>query len=160
MSTRDSSLSSEHVSLVERNDLTLDRPLIDNLSRPEVKKSVSPCSLPGTGSSVASASDHSEVSDLESDSGIENSHANTASPEISQVSPLTQSSDEKGVCKGHHGVVCGSEESCREHPGKLKEVSMAWIISCLDDKVSVCYICRIKAPNGYSVQLGVRFSHI
>ena len=61
-------------------------------------KSKGPSSLLGTGSSVASASDHSEVSgsDFESDSGIENSHAeNHQSPDVGVA--LLKPKKKKGV---------------------------------------------------------------
>ena len=130
--------SPEYSPLVRENGLTAESHSVETKPKAEVKKGKSPSSVQGTGSIASASSDHSEISDLESDSGIENSHPSIASPE-SQLSPLRLSSVQEGNGEtGHDAVVSGRDGSCQELPGKSKDVSMELYISCLDDKVSPC----------------------
>ncbi len=73
-----------------------------------VAKSKGPNSIPGTGSSIASASDYSEVSDLESDSGIENSNPDVARPKLNPV--MATFKKKKGVKAGSGSGKGGSSE--------------------------------------------------
>lgn len=111
------------------------------------EKKKGPISLLGTGSSVASASNHSEVSDFESDSGVETSNVTTVSPEVGVLSPLTLSPNKKKGQKNQADVlphddlaVAGGRaegEPSQEFPGgSLSEVRIDSFINCLDDKVS------------------------
>ena len=114
-----------------------------------VVKKKGPSSLLGTGSSVTSASDHSEVSDFESDSGIETSNAATTSPEVGVVSPLSLSPTKKKK-KGlkdlanilpHDDLPVTVGKALDEPPNLpgLSDIRIDSFINCLDDKVRVCF---------------------
>ncbi len=101
-------LSCEHTSqdtdcFIENNEEGESPDIIDtsntetDLNIFKIKTSGGPHSILGTGSSIASASDHSEVSgsDFESDSGIESSHienTENTSPDITMAISSTSSS--------------------------------------------------------------------
>lgn len=87
--------------------------IIENLSmgmgeQISVVKTKGPNSIPGTGSSIASASDYSEVSDFESDSGIETSNADVVKLKVSTVSSLRK---KKGVKASVDGRSSKSDQS-------------------------------------------------
>ena len=105
-----------------------------------------PGSLPGTGSSVASASDHSEVSgsDFESDSGIENSHAENQSPELGVTLLSKKQTRGKGV--GPYIEVMPHDDLAVTATGgagdnQLEEgssdIRIDSFIQCLDNKVKM-----------------------
>lgn len=110
-----------------------------------------PNSLLGTGSSVASASDHEvSSSDFESDSGIENSHAEVHSPEMSagctklgakkEADPFLEVMPHDDLAmRGAAGATNQSdagEKSC--------DMRIESFIQCLDNKVDTALlgICR------------------
>ena len=138
------------------NSTTLEPGAMENLSLDvgdqifAVFKSKGPNSLLGTGSSTASASDHSEVSDFESDSGIESSHIEVLSLKTgASTSILKKKKGVKlqpkdplvsGVTKGD----CNVEEKQADQCGHSEElmscnIRIDSLIRCLDHKVSVTY---------------------
>ena len=76
-----------------------------------VTKTKGPNSIPGTGSSIASASDFSEASDFESDSGIENSNVDVVKPKLSEVSLTFKK--KKGVKAGGSEGLGSSQKGCQ-----------------------------------------------
>lgn len=108
-----------------------------------------PNSLPGTGSSTASASDHEvSSSDFESDSGIENSHAEVHSPEMNVGSSKKHgSSGARGSRRGVEpyldvmphddlAVVTATSDTDQSDVGeKSCDSRIESYIQCLDDKV-------------------------
>lgn len=108
-----------------------------------------PNSLPGTGSSVASASDHEvSSSDFESDSGIENSHTEVHSPDMNVGLTKQQDGTKKGVepyldVMPHDdlAVVTAASEPGEPNQSDAGEKScdrrIESIIKCLDDKVCI-----------------------
>lgn len=108
-----------------------------------------PNSIPGTGSSIASASDHEvSSSDFESDSGIENSHAEVHSPELMSVLKSLGARSKKGVepylevmphddlasCSGALDQSDAGSMSCDTSDTRIES-----FIRCLDEKVSSTY---------------------
>ena len=126
-----------------------------------VAKSKGPSSLLGTWSSIVSASDHSEVSDFESDSGIDNSHARTTSPEMG-VTMSAKNKKRKGLKTfpgvlprnnlvaangaGGNGSGCSyNQTDCFQSNCVGEQRSCDFridsYISCLDNKVSIILRC-------------------
>ena len=106
-----------------------------------------PNSLPGTGSSTASASDHEvSSSDFESDSGVENSHTEVHSPEMSMGMSKKQGpsgATKKGVepyldVMPHDDLaVVTASASDTDQSEKSCDSRIESFIQCLDDKVRV-----------------------
>ncbi len=117
--------------------------LLDHISLSEelnesllvVPRKKGPSSLLGTGSSLASASDHSEFSDLESDSGIETSRVAAASPEVDHPSLHFRLSPKQRKKKKSKSQVLGDEPTDLGQGESASEVRIDSFISCLDDKV-------------------------
>jgi len=128
-----------------------------------VTKTKGPNSIPGTGSSIASASDFSEASDFESDSGIENSNVDVVKPKLSTLSLTfkkkkgvkTGGGEGLGSCvkgsqspedNGPSGIDSPSLESgcnssnglsdATQSPVPGGEGRIAQLIQCIDHKVS------------------------
>lgn len=106
-----------------------------------------PNSLLGTGSSIASASDHEvSSSDFESDSGIENSHAEIPSPEILGVGSVKERKkdmepylsvlphDDLAVTAAA-AAAGGSEDNQSDEGVKSCDLRIDSYIQCLDEKV-------------------------
>jgi hypothetical protein len=112
-----------------------------------------PNSLPGTGSSIASASDHEvSSSDFESDSGIENSHTEVHSPEMSVGLSKQQQGQKKGVepyldVMPHDdlAVVTAASASDTDQSEKSCDRRIESFIQCLDDKVRSLFIALLMA---------------
>lgn len=113
-----------------------------------------PNSVLGTGSSIASASDHEvSSSDFESDSGIENSHAEVPSPEVGGASSLSLATkprkrgvehylktlphDDLAVMTNGDGGVVGVATADQSDSGEQScdTIRIDSFIKCLDDKV-------------------------
>ena len=148
---------------LERVDLDA---IIENLSAEMVDqnfsgfKSKGPSSVLGTGSSIASASDHSEVSDFESDSGIETSHMESMSPKVCVISSLKK---KKGMKLSSAIQPKANPDSFKpivstDSDGQLEQTDrdeeqvscdsrIDSLIRCLDHKVGVVMI-----TDGYGIQ--------
>ena len=93
-----------------------------------------PNSIPGTGSSIASASDHEvSSSDFESDSGIENSHAEVNSPEMTGL-PKTNLD---ALPHDDLAVVAARDVDQLDAGEKSCDKRIDSFIQCLDDKVGI-----------------------
>lgn len=112
---------------------------------PAFFKHKGPNSLLGTGSSVASASDHEvSSSDFESDSGIENSHTEVHSPEMSVGAAKQQEGAKKGVgpyldVMPHDDLaVTAASDTYQSDVGeKSCDKRIESFIQCLDEKVCI-----------------------
>lgn len=128
-----------------------------------VFKSKGPNSLLGTGSSIASASDHSEVSDFESDSGIETSHVEAVSPKVGGTTSLKKrkgvklssgqpmadlpgsTSVDAAIENGASGRDGESDQSDYVEEQVSCDIRIDSLIRCMDHKVSVVSVVMVMS---------------